>query len=143
MKLNDFLNFRIYNKRGEYYVEPVLEWHNLNNGMTSLSIDLETLENNQAEINFDEENYLIESYIGLMDKNGNKIYKGDIVYYLEGFFEIISVNSGGYALKPISYNGSILFPIFKELENYVEIRGNVNKDYEYYMELFKRLKEEK
>ena len=80
----------------------------------------------------DAEDYIIEQYTGLKDKNGRKIYEGDVIEYVFNVREAeVSVigevcffeGQGAYGIKNVKYNNQ-------------ELRRLCDKENEYAGEIF-------
>lgn len=118
MKLEDF-DFRLYVISEKDYVRDEDKYQIL----TDLKTKSEFMERN----NIKEPKVILELFTGCYDKNKNKIYEGDIVYYLEGFYKVMYMKYHNFVIRPISYQG-LDFVIFDGLSEHLEIRGNANND---------------
>lgn len=117
MKLSDF-DFRIYDIGNEYYMEPKFAFRD--------------------EVGSEIDNYEIELFTGLYDKNGNKIYEGDILYSFEdcpedeAFKYKVVFKEGAFYLVECGDNGEEydedLISEFNLTE--LEIMGNINENAE-------------
>ncbi|EAI3388596.1 YopX family protein [Campylobacter coli] len=117
MKLNEF-DFRIYDITNEYYMEPKFAFRD--------------------EVGSDRDNYEIELFTGLCDKNGNKIYEGDILYSFEdcpedeAFKYKVVFKEGAFYLVECGDNGKEYDEdLIKEFWlTEMEIMGNINENAE-------------
>lgn len=75
----------------------------------------------------------IEQYTGLTDKNGKKIFEGDIISYEDGESYLVTFNGGCFRFGAIEYGNGIKryrgfqsFSVDKYNLNEVEVIGNIH-----------------
>ena len=119
------LKFRVWDKRYKRYVKPYavcLDGRAI--AITEPSNDLETLDSERA---------IIEQYTGLKDKNGQKIYEGDIVldcYDGEDTFIVEwDKDTASFILTDTEHILNVSFDNFYP-DKYLEVIGNIHENKE-------------
>ena len=123
------IEFRVWDKRYNQYVKPYaicLDGRAI--VVTEPCNDLETL---------DSERVIIEQYTGLKDKNGQKIYEGNIVKYGDGDAYEVCFFNGCFGIK--NRNLSVLYSSYTFNDNdlygstgklKLEVIGNIHENKE-------------
>lgn len=138
MKLSEF-DFRVWdgkkyinNIKGGVYIHKIndhIKCLNRNQGCYDYEFELDELDNSNLEI---------ELFTGLCDKNGNKIYEGDILYSFEdcpedeAFKYKVVFKEGAFYLVECGDNGKEYDEdLIKEFWlTEMEIMGNINENAE-------------
>lgn len=149
MKLKNF-DFRIWNKKYGCYItnsreNPICVASDntldaCNKGYKVSSLDFAPYDT-MPLVNEDtkEDDYEIELFTGFCDKNGKKIYEGDILYsygdILYSYEDLIYVvkfkNGAFYLVEPEDIDdGGNKGNVIRQLEEF-EIVGNINEDIEF------------
>ena len=87
----------------------------------------------------DDDNYAVEQYIGVHDKQNQSIYVGDFVFneypWVSSIIQLVYVKDGIFYATG-SLNGQNIIPNY--YHNYLTVLGNVHEDLRLYTELSKR-----
>jgi uncharacterized phage protein (TIGR01671 family) len=97
------IKFRAWDKINEYMITDV-DSINFINGDRIISIDYEDREEVNSTISFD--NIYILQFTGLLDRNGNEIYEGDIVSNGDNYACEVKWSDIDYAWQLIEYGNN-------------------------------------
>lgn len=111
--------FRVWNTELKQYVQTDNTFINVNNGNV---MEAQSIGNGYMLMIGSDKTHIVEQFTGLYDKNGTKIYEGDIVkepYGLE--WEGIVIFEKGQFIVDI---GSRWIPMWE----YIEVIGNIHEE---------------
>ena len=118
MKLKDF-DFRLWHNLSESFVE-------IRGGFLTANGKDEIVFEKSLIVPIDDENVEIELWSGLCDKNGTKIYEGDIVICNTLKF-VVEYKHGKFILRQIAENG---FSVSLHYSETLEVLGNIHENAE-------------
>jgi len=126
------IKFRIWDKDSGYFIKV----SDTNKHYLSLNGDIIIIDEMGFIYETDKENYIINKYTGLKDKNGTEIYEGDILRYrfpydrrLKHVSPVKFIETeASFGLKDIYGNEIPLYRI--TANNYFEVVGNIYENRE-------------
>lgn len=118
MKLKDF-DFRLWHNLSESFVE-------IRGGFLTANAKDEIVFEKSLIVPIDDENVEIELWSGLCDKNGKRIYEGDIVICNTLKF-VVEYKRGKFILRQIAENG---FSVSLHYSETLEVLGNIHENAE-------------
>ncbi len=118
MKLKDF-DFRLWHNLSESFVE-------IRGGFLTANEKDEIVFEKSLIVPIDDESVEIELWSGLCDKNGKKIYEGDIVICNTLKF-VVEYKRGKFILRQIAENG---FSVSLHYSETLEVLGNIHENAE-------------
>lgn len=143
MKLKNF-DFRIWNKKYSCYITEGIEnpicvasdntLDKCNKGYKVLSLDWAPYDTMPlVNENTKEDDYEIELFTGICDKNGKKIYDGDILYSSEDLLYVVKFKNGAfYLVEPDDIDeGNKGEMLLFSAQRIFEIVGNINENFEF------------
>ncbi|MBF7059658.1 hypothetical protein IY972_01860 [Campylobacter volucris] len=136
MKLSDF-DFRIYDNHNKKYIDnipySIKKYQNENEVFLPFSTDLREYGFNETfknEIQIPSDRVEVELWTGLYDKNGKKIYDGDIIKYNKYKLKVEFINSE-FIVKGYGNGGffCLLSNMFNENGySHIEVIGNIHEN---------------
>ncbi|EPV8107088.1 YopX family protein [Campylobacter lari] len=144
MKLRDF-DFRVWNKKSNFYVEKTCG--NIISIASDSSLEYNARENKILAVefspydsmplinkNYTEDDYEIELFTGLYDKNGKKIYENDIItlcHFAQKCIGVVRFGRNGFVITSKDENaeqGGELSYFEKYFYNF-EVVGNIHENH--------------
>ncbi|EAH6262744.1 hypothetical protein FT848_06245 [Campylobacter lari] len=144
MKLQDF-DFRVWNKKSNFYVEKTCG--NIISIASDSSLEYNARENKILAVefspydsmplinkNYTEDDYEIELFTGLYDKNGKKIYENDIItlcHFAQKCIGVVRFGRNGFVITSKDENaeqGGELSYFEKYFYNF-EVVGNIHENH--------------
>ncbi|EAH8152733.1 YopX family protein [Campylobacter lari] len=144
MKLKDF-DFRVWNKKSNFYVEKTCG--NIISIASDSSLEYNARENKILAVefspydsmplinkNYTEDDYEIELFTGLYDKNGKKIYENDIItlcHFAQKCIGVVRFGRNGFVITSKDENaeqGGELSYFEKYFYNF-EVVGNIHENH--------------
>ncbi|MCV3451188.1 YopX family protein [Campylobacter lari] len=144
MKLQDF-DFRVWNKKSNFYVEKTCS--NIISIASDSSLEYNARENKILAVefspydsmplinkNYTEDDYEIELFTGLYDKNGKKIYENDIItlcHFAQKCIGVVRFGRNGFVITSKDENaeqGGELSYFEKYFYNF-EVVGNIHENH--------------
>ena len=125
--MNREIKFRAWHKTEEMFVDAKV--FDFNVGLVGTS----AYDNKDGRTKYGDimQNFIVEQYTGLKDKNGVEIYEGDIISYHRHRYEIVySYGCLGLEMEDEDYGGSKLVPL-SEIHQMIineEVIGNIHEN---------------
>ena len=125
------IKFRIWDKDSGYFIKV----SDTNKHYLSLNGDIIIIDEMGFIYEMDKENYIIDRYTGLKDKNGKEIYEGDIIRLKHHIDKRINVVGKVIFLSEQASFGIIddlgqEYPLFRNTTEQIEIIGNIYENLE-------------
>ena len=126
------IKFRVWDKNDKrIFIDPqMIDFYNKRIGYMQYQTEYMPDTSYSFPVGFEEFEYSeLMEFTGLCDKNGEDIYEGDIVKFLNGIFEVIWCNEkASFMLKNKEYKEFLNF--ICENNNGMEIVGNIYENSE-------------